>query len=92
MVNVFNYEEGVKKIIEQLYTVKKSIDLVGEKLVLVSKKFAENSNSMMIFSSGSMSSLTKITNVYYNYKEFLGYEKSDLIDHKATIIMPEIIA
>jgi hypothetical protein len=92
MINVFNYDEGAKKLIDQLSFIKKNIDSVDEKLAIISQKFAENSNSMILFASGNLNQLTNITNVYFNYKEFLGFEKNELIDHKVTAIIPDRIA
>jgi len=92
MINVFNYDEGAKQLIDQLSIIKKNIDSVDEKLAVISQKFAENSNSMIMFASGNLNQLTNITNVYFNYKEFLGFEKHELIDHKVTAIIPERIA
>lgn len=92
MINVFNYDEGAKKLIDQLSFIKKNIDSVDEKLAIISQKFAENSNSMIMFASGNLNQLTNITNVYFNYKEFLGFERHELVDHKVTAIIPERIA
>jgi PAS domain S-box-containing protein len=92
MINVFNYDEGAKKLIDQLTFIKKNIDSIDEKLAIISQKFAENSNSMILFASGNLNHLTYITNVYFNYKEFLGYERDELVGHKVTEIIPERIA
>lgn len=92
MVNVFNNDEGAKKLIDQLSFIKRNIDSVDEKLAIISQKFAENSSSMILFASGNLNQLTYITNMYFNYKEFLGYERNELVGHKITSIIPERIA
>lgn len=56
------------------------------------QKFGENSNSTVVIADGDMNNLGKIINVFFNYKEFLGYEKNELIDQKIDGLIPETIA
>lgn len=56
------------------------------------QKFGENSNSSVIVADGSIENIGKINNVFFNFKEFLGYEKHELLDHKINLLIPEVIS
>lgn len=47
---------------------------------------------MVIVADGVISNLGKIINLFYNYRDFLGYEKDELIGKKIQTVIPKSIA
>ena len=42
-------------------------------------KYGENSNSSVIVADGNIENLGRIINIFFNFKEFFGYEKPELL-------------
>ena len=51
-------------------------------------KFGENSDSMVIVANGEIKNIGKIINLHFNYFEFLGYEKNEIIGESINALIP----
>lgn len=91
LVNLLNEEEESNKIFNRLIRVKRILYEVKIRAAQIQYQFSDNAMNMLVIVSGNNSDLMKIRQVFDNYKEFFGLERSDLINQNVRILMPETI-
>ena len=88
---LFNYKK-FRKLLNLLENLKLRLELDQYMALQVHTKFNFNNDNLVLVASGSEKTIGIIKDLFYNYYDFLGYEKEELIDKSVNVLIPQCIA
>lgn len=81
-----------RKLLNQLEKFRMELEYNLGSPLQIFAKFGHKNDNLVLVASGAEKTIGIIKDVYYNYYDFLGYEKDDIINKSVNVLIPQCIA